>query len=46
MSVILLLILASFTVAIGGLAVFLWSLRCGQYEDLTGEAARILFDDD
>ena len=46
MSVILVLILASFTVAIGGLAVFLWSLRSGQYEDLTGAATRILFDDE
>jgi cbb3-type cytochrome oxidase maturation protein len=29
-----------------GLAVFLWSLRNGQYEDLDGAAERILFDDD
>ena len=37
-------------VAIGmgavGLAVFLWSLRSGQYEDLDGAAERILFDED
>jgi cbb3-type cytochrome oxidase maturation protein len=39
------LILASLTVAGGGLAVFLWSLRAGQYEDLKGAATRILFDD-
>jgi len=29
-----------------GLVAFLWSLRAGQYEDLEGAAARILFDDD
>jgi cbb3-type cytochrome oxidase maturation protein len=29
-----------------GLAVFLWSLRSGQYEDLDGAAERILLDDD
>ena len=26
-----------------GLAAFLWSLRSGQYRDLDGDAARILF---
>jgi cbb3-type cytochrome oxidase maturation protein len=29
-----------------GLAVFLWSLRNGQYDDLDGAAERILYDDD
>jgi cbb3-type cytochrome oxidase maturation protein len=29
-----------------GLVGFLWALRAGQYEDLDGAAARILFDDD
>ena len=29
-----------------GLAGFLWALRSGQYEDLDGAAARILFDED
>lgn len=28
-----------------GLAAFLWSMNSGQYEDLDGAAARILFDD-
>lgn len=28
-----------------GLAVFFWSLRSGQYDDLTGDARRILLDD-
>ena len=30
----------------GGLAVFLWSLRSGQDDDLAGAANRILFDDE
>ena len=29
-----------------GLAVFLWTLRKGQYEDLDGAAERIIYDDD
>lgn len=29
-----------------GLASFLWSLRSGQYDDLEGDAQRILFDED
>lgn len=29
-----------------GLISFFWSLRTGQYEDLNGDAERILFDGD
>jgi cbb3-type cytochrome oxidase maturation protein len=29
-----------------GLSAFLWSLRNGQYDDLDGDAERILFDED
>ncbi|KQV23618.1 cytochrome oxidase maturation protein [Rhizobium sp. Root1203] len=29
-----------------GLVAFLWSLRSGQYEDLQGDAWRILADDE
>jgi len=29
-----------------GLWGFLWAMRSGQYEDMDGAAARILFDDD
>lgn len=46
MSVILYLLGASLILGCGGLAIFLWSLRSGQYEDLEGAANRILFDDD
>lgn len=46
MSVILYLLAASLVLGAGGLALFLWSLRSGQYDDLDGAAQRILFDDD
>ncbi|MDV7341145.1 cbb3-type cytochrome oxidase assembly protein CcoS [Terasakiella sp. A23] len=29
-----------------GLAAFLWALKSGQYDDMEGNAARILYDDD
>jgi len=29
-----------------GLWAFIWAMRSGQYDDLDGAAARILFDDD
>jgi cbb3-type cytochrome oxidase maturation protein len=45
MVVILYLIAASLALGAGGLAVFMWSMRSGQYEDLDGAAQRILFDD-
>jgi cbb3-type cytochrome oxidase maturation protein len=44
MNVILLLIAASLVLGVSALAVFLWSLRDGQYEDLDGAANRVLFD--
>lgn len=46
MNVVLYLLGASLILGAGGLALFLWSLRSGQYEDLEGAANRILFDDD
>ena len=46
MTVILYLLLGSLILGGTGLAVFLWSLRSGQYEDMDGAANRILFDDD
>jgi len=46
--VTILVILIPVTLCMGafGLAVFFWSLRNGQYEDLSGDAERILHDDD
>lgn len=45
MSIILYLIGFSLLAGGCGLAMFLWSLKNGQYEDLQGAANRILFDD-
>lgn len=45
MNVILYLIILSLILGSGGLVLFLWSLRNGQYEDMEGAANRILHDD-
>lgn len=39
------LILLSVALGGGALALFLWTLRSGQYEDMDGAAQRVLFDD-
>ena len=46
MTVILWLIGASLIVALGGLVVFFWSVKSGQYDDLKGASLRILYDED
>ena len=40
--------LAPVSVLLGllGLAAFAWTFKAGQYEDLEGDAARILIDDE
>jgi len=45
MGVLVWLILLSLALGGGALALFLWSLRSGQYEDLDGAAERVLFDE-
>ena len=40
------LIAASLGMGAGALAIFLWALRTGQYEDLDGAASRILFEEE
>ena len=45
MTVLGLLIPISLLLGALGLAAFLWSLKANQYEDLEGDAARILFDE-
>ncbi|MEM6439365.1 MAG: cbb3-type cytochrome oxidase assembly protein CcoS [Pseudomonadota bacterium] len=44
----ILLITVPVSILLGGigLAAFMWSLRSGQYRDLDGDAARILFSDE
>ena len=45
MSVILVLIAFSSTVALAFLAAYLWAVKTGQYDDKHTPAIRILFDD-
>jgi cbb3-type cytochrome oxidase maturation protein len=44
-NVILWLLLLSLGLGGGALALFLWSLRAGQYDDIKGAAERVLYDD-
>jgi cbb3-type cytochrome oxidase maturation protein len=46
MTVLLYLIGISLCLGAGGLGLFLWALRSGQYDDPEGAARRALFDDD
>lgn len=46
MNGIALIIAAALTFALAALAVLLWTLSSGQYDDLDGAAQRILMDDD
>ncbi|MEM9787638.1 MAG: cbb3-type cytochrome oxidase assembly protein CcoS [Pseudomonadota bacterium] len=46
MNVLVYLIPASLILGGLGLAAFLWTLKANQYEDLDGDAWRILSDDD
>lgn len=46
MNGLMLLIPVALLLGLGGLAVFFWSLRNGQYDDMDGAALRILGDED
>jgi len=46
MNILVVLIPVSLLLGGIGLAAFLWSLRSNQYDDLEGDAWRILSDDD
>jgi cbb3-type cytochrome oxidase maturation protein len=46
MTVLYYLIPVTLALGLAGLAVFFWSLRSGQYDDLAGAAERILLDED
>lgn len=45
MSVIIILIVISLIVALLFLAVFIWAVKSGQYDDTISPSIRILFDD-
>lgn len=46
MSVLVYLIPLALLLGVMWLAAFLWSVQAGQYDDLDGDANRILFDDE
>ena len=46
MDVLIYLVPLAIFMGLLGLVGFLWNLRSGQYEDLDGAAARILFDEE
>jgi len=46
MNVLIYLIPIALLLGTIGLVAFIWSLKAGQYEDLEGEANRILLDDE
>lgn len=46
MNVLVFLIPVSILLGAAGLVACIWTLRAGQYEDLEGDAARILSQDD
>lgn len=45
MSVVIILITASLSVALGFLGAFIWSVKTGQYEDDYTPSVRMLFED-
>jgi cbb3-type cytochrome oxidase maturation protein len=45
MNGIAMIIMAALVLGLGGLAVLLWAISSGQYDDLEGDALRILNDD-
>ena len=46
MNVLVILVPCSFLLGLGALAGFIWTLRSRQYEDLDGDAARVLLEED
>lgn len=46
MDIILLLIPMAFVLGLVGLGAFFWALNNGQFDDIEGNASRILFEDE
>jgi cbb3-type cytochrome oxidase maturation protein len=46
MNVLVILIPISLILGVAGLVAFIWTVRSDQYDDDSGNAARILLDDD
>lgn len=45
MNILVVLVPCSLILGLGALAAFVWTMTSHQYEDLEGDAARVLLDD-
>jgi cbb3-type cytochrome oxidase maturation protein len=46
MNILVILVPCSLALGLGALVAFIWTIRSKQYEDMEGDAARVLLDDD
>ncbi|MEM8774103.1 MAG: cbb3-type cytochrome oxidase assembly protein CcoS [Pseudomonadota bacterium] len=46
MNILVFLVPCSLLLGLGALAAFVWTIRSRQYEDMEGDAARVLLDED
>ena len=46
MNILVVLVPCSLVLGLGALVAFIWTIRSHQYEDMEGDAARVLLDDD
>lgn len=46
MNILVVLVPCSLLLGLGALAAFVWTIRSRQYEDMEGDAARVLLDED
>lgn len=46
MNILFVLVPLALLLGLGGLAAFFWALRSGQYDDMEGDALRILGEDE
>ncbi|MEM9707340.1 MAG: cbb3-type cytochrome oxidase assembly protein CcoS [Pseudomonadota bacterium] len=46
MNILVILVPCSLILGLGALVGFVWTLKSRQYEDLEGDAARVLLDED
>ena len=46
MNILVILVPCSLCLGLGALIAFIWTIRSHQYEDMEGDAARVLLDDD
>ncbi|MEM7295260.1 MAG: cbb3-type cytochrome oxidase assembly protein CcoS [Pseudomonadota bacterium] len=44
MNILVVLVPCSLALGLGALVAFIWTLKADQYDDLEGDAARVLFD--